>query len=389
MQIPLKYGLNPNQTFAQLVSDQDPSPLSVRNGKPSFINMLDGLRGWQLVRDLKQATGKPSAASYKHVSPAGAAVSGELNETFRKAFQIEQTELSPIATAYAKARSSDRLASFGDFVAVSEPVDRTLAELLKREVSDGIIAPAYDDDALEVLAGKKSGGYVVLEMDAGFEPPEVETRTEFGLRLEQSHNAARIDRSLLENIVTERKEMSESAIESLLVASCALKHTQSNSVAVGYDGQAVGIGAGQQSRIACTRLACEKLERWLLMQHPKALNLPFPDDAGRPERSNLVDEFVRWEWLDPEEREALQARFAGPVDPITAEERRQWVRQFDDIALSSDAFFPFRDNVDRAARSGVRAIAQAGGSKRDEDVIDAANQHGMAMAITGLRLFLH
>lgn len=390
MEIPLKYGLNPNQSFARLVSDRDPAPLSVLNGKPSFINILDGLRGWQLVREMKAATGKPSAASYKHVSPAGAAIAGELSDAFRQAFSIDQTNLSPTATAYAKARSSDRVASFGDFVSVSETVDVSLANLLKREVSDGIIAPAYDSDALEILKAKKGGGYVILQIDADYQPPETEVRTEFGLRLEQSYNNATIDRELLtKNIVTKKKDLPDDALETLLVVTIALKHTQSNSVAVGWQGQAIGIGAGQQSRIACTRLACEKFERWMLMQHPKALSLPIPESAGRPERGNLIDEFVRWQDMDEPEQQALAARFAGPVEPITREERRQWVQSFEGVGLSSDAFFPFRDNLDRAAASGVRYIVQAGGSKRDQDVIDAANEHGAAMAMTGLRLFLH
>lgn len=393
MEIPLKYGLNPNQSFARLVSDTPEAsdgPVRVVNGKPSFINILDGLRGWQLVREMKQAVGKPAAASYKHVSPAGAAVAGKLSDTFRHAFAVDDDGLSPIATAYAKARSSDRVASFGDFVSVSDRVDITLANLLKREVSDGIIAPGYDDDALAVLKGKKAGGYVILEIDPNYQPPETELRTEFGLRLEQSYNDATIDRDLLtKNIVTRMREIPDDALETLLVTTIALKHTQSNSVAVGWQGQAVGIGAGQQSRIACTRLACEKFERWLLMQHPKALALPFPPDVGRPERGNLTEEFVRWDELDEEEQATLQQRFAGPVEPITREERKQWVRSFPDVCLSSDAFFPFRDNLDRARRCGVAYVAQAGGSKRDQDLIDAADEHRMVMAMTGLRLFLH
>jgi len=390
MKITLKYGLNPNQTFAQVTTDQSDDPLRVVNGKPSMINILDGLRGWQLVRDMKRATGKPGAASYKHVSPAGAAVSGELPDPFKHAFAIEATDLSPIATAYAKARSSDRVASFGDFVCVSETVDASLANLLKREVSDGIIAPAYDNDALEILKTKKGGNYVILQIDPGYQPPETELRTEFGLRIEQSYNDATIDRDLLtKNIVTDKKDFTDDALETLLVVTCALKHTQSNSVAVGYDGQAVGIGAGQQSRIACTRLACEKFERWALMQHPTALDLPIPEDAGRPERGNLIDEFVRMHEMDDDEQAALKARFTGPVEPFSHAERKKWVRSFEGVALSSDAFFPFRDNVDRAASSGVKYVAQAGGSKRDDDVIAAANQHGMVMAATGLRLFLH
>lgn len=389
MELKLKYGCNPNQSFARAVSESDPGPLTVRNGNPSYINILDGLRAWQLVRELRQATNKPAAASFKHVSPAGAAVAGELSGAFRQAFFLDDQVLSPLATAYAKARSSDRVASFGDFIAVSDKVDLSLAGLIKPEVSDGIIAPGFDDEALELLKTKKGGGYVILEMDPHHEPPEVEYRLEFGLRLEQSHNRAVIDRGLLANIVTDNKHLPDSAIETMLVTTVTLKHTQSNSVAVGYEGQAVGIGAGQQSRIACTRLACDKFDRWLLLQHPKALALPVREDLVRPEKVNLVDSFIRWHELDDAERAALETKLTGKADPITAQERADWIRSFDGVGLSSDAFFPFRDNLDRAAKSGVNYVVQAGGSKRDDTVIAAANEHGMAMAMTGLRLFLH
>lgn len=390
MELPLKYGTNPNQAFARIVTEGDTSPLAIVNGKPSYINILDGLRGWQLVRELKAATNKPAATSFKHVSPAGAAVAGELTPSFRKAFFIDDdAQLSPLATAYAKARSSDRVASFGDFIAVSDTVDVSTAQLIKPEVSDGIIAPAYEPEALELLKSKKGGGYVILQIDPNWQPPEVEYRLEFGLRLEQTHNNITIDRSLLTNVVTENKNIPDDVAQTLLVSTITLKHTQSNSIAVGYQGQAVGIGAGQQSRIACTRLACDKFDRWLLKQHPKALALPFKAGLPRPEMVNLADQYVRWHELDEGERAIVQAGLTEPVQPLTAEERADWAKQAQGIVISSDAFFPFRDNLDRAARSGVKYVIQAGGSRRDEDVIAAANEHGIAMIMSGLRLFLH
>ena len=390
MEIKLKYGLNPNQTFARVTHPDEPGPLTVVNGKPSFINILDALRGWQLVRELEGALNKPAAASFKHVSPAGAAVAGELGERFRQAFFIpEAAQLSPVATAYAKARSSDRVASFGDFIAVSDRVDATLAGLIKPEVSDGIIASAYDDDARDILAAKKAGSYVMLQMDPAYEPTGVEARTEFGLTLEQDANTAVIDRHLLSNIVTNNRDLPDDAAESLLVATITLKHTQSNSIAVGYAGQAVGVGAGQQSRIACTRLACDKFDRWALTQHPKAIDLQFKEGIPRSEKVNVVDTLLRWYELTSAERDGLCERLVKPPEPITAEERAEWLKRYPGVALSSDAFFPFRDNLDRAARSNVRYVAQAGGSKRDADVIAAADEHAMVMAITGRRLFLH
>lgn len=389
MDMTLKYGCNPNQTFARVVTDVEPSPLTIRNGNPSYINLLDALRGWQLVRELKASLGKAAAASFKHVSPAGAAVAGDLSDAFLQAHFYEGGDLSPVATAYAKARSSDRVASFGDFVAVSERVDASLAMLLKAEVSDGIIAPGYDDDAAEILAGKKGGSYVMLEMDAGYEPGPVETRTEFGLTLEQSYNDSKIDRALLANVVTKNKAIPDEVAESLLVTTITLKHTQSNSMAVGYHGQAVGIGAGQQSRIACTRLACDKADRWFLKLHDKARNLRFKAGVAKPDKVNALDGFVRWHELDGSERAAIEKVVDGAVTPIEATERAAWLKQSAGTVLSSDAFLPFRDNLDRAARSGAKYVIQAGGSKRDEDVIAAADEHGMVMVMSGLRLFLH
>jgi len=398
-EIPLKYGCNPNQPTARVLFDgPGPCPLAVVNGSPSFINLLDALRGWELVRDLKAATNKPAAASFKHVSPAGAAVAGELTDAFCKAnFYPAPDDLaaSPVATAYAKARSSDRGASFGDFIAVSETVDATLATLIKPEVSDGIIAPAYDDDAKAILAAKKGGKYVMLQIDPGYapEPGSVESRTCFGMTLEQTYNDAPIDASLLSNIVTDKKDLPDTAAESLLVATATLKHTQSNSIAVAMQGQAIGIGAGQQSRIACTRLACDKADRFMLKQHPKTLALidAFKDGVKRPDKVNAVDQFVRYHELDVVELDGLSALLDRPVDPITVEEARSWCMGFGhgELALSSDAFIPFRDNLDRAARSGVRFVVHAGGSARDDLITSAANEHGMVMALSGLRLFLH
>lgn len=399
MDIPLKYGCNPNQPQAQITTPgtgpQGDGPLLVVNGSPSYINALDALRSWQLVRDLKAATGKAAAASFKHVSPAGAAVAGELSPEFLQAFfyappeKVPGGEYSPVATAYAKARSSDRVASFGDFIAVSEPVDTTLAALIKPEVSDGIIAPSYEPEAFDILRAKKGGKYVMLTMDPAYTPPATESRVEFGLTLEQSHNDIAITPGTFDNLVTAAKEIPGEVMETLIVATVTLKHTQSNSIAVGYRGQAVGVGAGQQSRIACTRIACDKADRWLLKTHPKALALRFADGLAKAEKVNAADNFVRHHELNEGERAELGKALVGDWSPITPEERRQWLGQLPGVVLSSDAFIPFRDNLDRAAASGVKFVAQAGGSARDQGVTDAANDHGMAMAHTGVRLFLH
>jgi len=389
MQTPLKYGCNPNQSHAQLTSPLDDGPLTVVNGAPSYINILDALRGWQLVRELKKSTGQPAAASFKHVSPAGAAVAGPLDEAFCKAHFYDSPDMSQLATAYAKARSSDRVASFGDFISVSDTVDESLARIIKPEVSDGIIAPGYDPKALDIIKAKKGGKYVVLQMDPSYTPPAVESRVEFGLTLEQSYNDSVIDAELFKNVVTQNKKIPDDVIQTLIVATVTLKHTQSNSISVGYQGQAVGIGAGQQSRIACTRLACDKADRWLLKMHPKALALQFVDGLPKSEKVNALDQFVRFHELDEGERVVLTKALTSTPDPISDSERADWNAQFQGVVLSSDAFVPFRDNLDRAARSGVRFLAQAGGSARDQGVIDAADEHGMAMAFTGLRLFLH
>ena len=399
----LKYGCNPNQTPARVLYEgSGPCPIQVRNGSPSFINVLDALRGWQLVRELAEVTGKPAAASFKHVSPAGVAVAGRLSEAFCKSSFLDpaqSADLSPLATAYAKARSSDRGASFGDFVAVSHPVDATLAQLIKPEVSDGIIAPGYDGDALALLSAKKGGKYVAFEIDPTFDPDAAESRVEFGLRLEQPRNAQPIDAALFgpANLVTENTLLDVPTIETALVATVTLKHTQSNSVALGWSGQAIGIGAGQQSRIACTRLACDKADRWFLKQHPKAAALQFKDGVKRSDKVNALDQFVMWNQLGEAEKTALADLLAADPEPITPAERIDWLDGCrltlgptgGSVVLSSDAFFPFRDNLDCAVRAGVGFVVQAGGSQRDGDVIRAADEHNMAMAMTGVRLFLH
>jgi phosphoribosylaminoimidazolecarboxamide formyltransferase/IMP cyclohydrolase len=389
MQIELKYGCNPHQKPARLIYPEEPSPLQVLNGTPGYINLLDAFGAWQLVRDLRRATGLASAASFKHVSPAGAAVARPLTDAFRQSQMLPHGYLSPVATAYARARGGDRLSSFGDAVAVSDPVDRSLALLLRREVSDLIIAPAYDPEALEILKRKQQGGYRILQIDPDYEPPDMESRTVFGFTLEQKRNTAQIDADLFRNVVTLRQEAPPQILETLIVATIALCYTQSNSVCVAYDGQVIGMGAGQQSRVHCTRLACDKADKWFLQQHPRVLELPFRDDLGRPEKTNVIDQYLLWDQLSDYEIEQLQASFCQPVEPLSREERRHWIGQFEGTCISSDAFFPFRDSIDRASRSNVQYVAQPGGSLRDEDIIQAADQYGMVMMNTGLRCFLH
>lgn len=392
----LKYGTNPNQTPARLIQP-DSEPLKIVNGSPSMINLLDGLRGWQLVRELRAATGKAAAASFKHVSPAGVAVdTGTLETDFKAAFFYEDPApgWSPIARAYARARSSDRVASFGDFIAVSEPVDAALAAVIKPEVSDGIIAPGYAPEAVEILAAKKGGRYVMLSIDPAHDPPATEARTDFGITLEQARNDVEITARTFDQLPTRKATLSDAEREALLVATITLKHTQSNSIALACEGQAIGIGAGQQSRIACTRIACDKADRWALKMHPKTLGLRFRPSLPKSEKVNAADGFVRWHEMNELERAelgtALDEGFS--LEPITDEERAAFVQargRDRGLVLSSDAFVPFRDNLDRAAASGVTAVAQAGGSARDQSVIEAANEHAMAMSFTGIRLFLH
>jgi AICAR transformylase/IMP cyclohydrolase PurH len=388
-QIKLKYGCNPHQSHAQLTIPREPSPLKVLNGKPGYINLLDLLGAWQLAHELKQATGLPGAASFKHVSPAGAAVARPLDDALLASQMLKDEDYSPVATAYIRARAGDRLASFGDVAAVSDVVDVSLAQVLKREVSDAIIAPGYEPEALEILKEKKQGGYLVVEIDPDYEPPAVEDRDLFGFRLEQSRNSARVGYGMLEKIVTETRELPPDVAETLLVATIALKYTQSNSVCVAYDGQVIGMGAGQQSRIHCTRLACSKADKWFLQQHPRVLGLPFAGKMARVEKTNIIDQFLLWDELSDHERRGIRERLTADVEPLTPEERREWIGRYKKVALSSDAFLPFRDNVDRASRSGVRYLVHAGGSLRDDEVTAAANEYGMVMVHTGMRWFLH
>jgi AICAR transformylase/IMP cyclohydrolase PurH len=388
MEIPLRYGCNPHQQWARLVME-DPAPMRVLGGAPGYINVLDALGAWQLARELKEATGLPGAASFKHVSPAGAAVAAPLDEAFRRSQMIPEGDLSPVATAYARARGGDRMCSFGDMAAVSDEVDADLARLITREVSDGIVAPGYAPEALELLRAKKGGRYLVLEMDPDYEPPPREDRDAFGFRLEQDRNAARIGPDIIGEVVSKKKDVPDDVVRTLIVATIALKYTQSNSIGLAYAGQVIGMGAGQQSRVHCTRLACGKAEKWLLQQHPKTLGLRFREGLGRPERTNVVDQYLLWDELSEAERQATLAQLEEAPEPITPEEREEWIFGFDGICLSSDAFIPFRDTVDRASRTNVQCVLQAGGSLRDEDVTAAADAYGMVMIHSGMRWFLH
>ena len=389
MEIRLKYGCNPHQEFARLVVEGDPPPLRVLNGTPGYINILDALGAWPLAKELKEATGKPGAASFKHVSPAGAAVARPLNEGFRRSQMIPEDDLSPVATAYARARGGDRMSSFGDFAAVSDVVDVSLARLLGREVSDGIIAPGYEPEALEILKGKKKGGFLVLEMAPAYEPPETESRRAYGFTLEQPANRARIGRDIIGDVPSRNKDVPDDVAESLIVATIALKYTQSNSVCVALEGQVIGMGAGQQSRIHCTRLACDKADKWLLQQHPRALGLKFKPGLSRVEKTNIVDNFLLWDQLSRAEIDFLLAGLDEEPQPLSRQERTEWIMAVEGLCLSSDAFLPFRDNVDRASRSNVQYILQAGGSNRDDLVTEAADQYGMVMIHSGMRWFLH
>ncbi|MHC4592784.1 MAG: phosphoribosylaminoimidazolecarboxamide formyltransferase [Planctomycetota bacterium] len=389
MEIKLRYGCNPHQQFARIVMG-DGQPLRVLNGAPSYINVLDALGAWQLARELKDATGSPGAASFKHVSPAGAAVAKPLTEAFRRSQMIpDDEELSPVATAYARARGGDRMCSFGDVAAVSDTVDIALARVISREVSDALIAPDYTAGALEVLSAKRGGKYLVLGIDADYEPPEIETRDVFGLTLEQTRNTARIGPELVKDVVSAKKDVPDEVAQTLVVATIALKYAQSNSICLAYDGQVIGMGAGQQSRVHCTRLACGKAEKWLLQQHPRVLGLKFKEGLGRPEKTNVVDQFLLWDELSDAEVKTMLGQLEEEPEPLTREERADWIRGFDGICLSSDAFIPFRDTIDRASRTNVHYVLQAGGSLRDEGVTAAADQYGMVMIHSGMRWFLH
>ena len=386
--ISLRYGMNPHQKPAQIVLTDVSPRLEVLNGAPGYINMLDALNGWQLVRELRSALGLPAAASFKHVSPAGAAAAVPLSDTLKKAYFVDDMELSPLATAYARARGADRISSFGDFVALSDQCDLSTAELVKREVSDGIIAPDYDDDALEVLRQKRGGKYLVLRIDAEYDPPVMERRELFGVTLEQKRDDSRIATDVLGNIVTKQKEIPAEAQRDLVVSLITLKYTQSNSVCFACDGQAIGVGAGQQSRVHCTRLAAGKADLWWLRQHPRVLSLKLCSGLSRAEKNNAIDQFLSEDLTQPEEA-ILRSNIEGPMLTLAKEERREWLCRLNGVSLGSDAYFPFRDSIDRASRSGVKFVAEPGGSARDEDVIAAADEYGMVMAFTGIRLFHH
>lgn len=388
-ELTLRYGCNPHQQQARAWVETGEMPLQVLCGQPGYINLLDALSGWQLVRELAAATQLPAAASFKHTSPAGAAVALPLSDTLRQVYMVGDRPLSALATAYARARGGDRMSSYGDFIACSHPVDASTAELIRPEVSDGIIAPGYDTDALAILRAKKQGKYLVLAMDPTYEPPLVERREVFGIWLSQERNARPVAASILSNVVTRRREFPATAVRDLLVATVALKYAQSNSVCFAYDGQVIGLGAGQQSRIHCTRLAASKAAKWLLQQHPRVLNLRFRENAKRPDRMNAIDQYLIWDDLSPQEREALGQLLDPLPGPLSPGERQDWLAQFAEISLSSDGFFPFRDNIDAAHRAGVRYVVQPGGSIADESVIAAADGYGMVMAFSNLRLFHH
>ena len=386
----LKYGCNPNQKPSRIFMQEGELPITVLNGKPGYINLLDAFNSWQLVRELKQATGLPSAASFKHVSPAGAAVGLPLSDIDRKIYFVEQEgELSPIACAYIRARGADRLCSYGDWAALSDVCDADTANYLKGEVSDGIIAPGYTEEALAILREKKKGNYNVVQIDADYIPAEIERKDVFGVTFEQGRNNYRIDRELLTNIVTVNKDLPDQAAIDMMVALITLKYTQSNSVCYVKDGQAIGVGAGQQSRIHCTRLAGNKADNWYLRQHPKVLGLQFVEGIRRPDRDNAIDIYTSDEYMDILAEGEWQQWFAVKPEALTAEEKREWVATQSGVTCGSDAFFPFGDNVKRAYKSGVEYIVEPGGSIRDDNVIETADSYGMVMCFTGMRLFHH
>ena len=387
----LKYGCNPNQKPARIfMRDGTDLPVRILNGRPGYINFLDAFNSWQLVKELREATGLPSAASFKHVSPAGAAVGLSLSEVDRQIYFVsDDLDLSPIACAYIRARGADRLCSYGDWAALSDTCDEATALYLKDEVSDGIIAPGYTDAALAILKQKKRGNYNIVQIDPSFIPASQEMKDVFGVTFEQGHNNFRIDASLLQNIVTQNKELPESAVRDMIIALITLKYTQSNSVCYVKDGQAIGVGAGQQSRIHCTRLAGQKADNWLLRQHPKVLSLQFVKGIRRPDRDNAIDIYLSDEYEDLLADGAWQERFAVRPEVLTVEEKKAWIAKQTNVVCGSDAFFPFGDNVERARKSGVQYIAEPGGSIRDDHVIATADKYGMVMAFTGMRLFHH
>ena len=391
-ELELKYGCNPNQKPSRIFMEKGELPITVLNGRPGYINFLDALNGWQLVRELKAATGLPAATSFKHVSPAGAAVGEPLSDTLKKIYfvdDIEGLDESPLACAYARARGADRMSSFGDWIALSDVCDLTTAMIIKREVSDGIIAPGYTPEALEVLKSKRKGGYNVVQIDENYIPDPLERKQVFGITFEQGRNELKIDNDMLQNVVTANKNLPDSAKRDLVIALIALKYTQSNSVCYAVDGQTIGVGAGQQSRIHCTRLAGNKADIWQLRQHPKVLALPFKPELGRPDRDNTVDVYISEQCEDVLGDDVWQNYFTTRPEPLTAAEKAEWLSKVTGVALGSDAFFPFGDNIERARRSGVSYIAEPGGSIRDDQVIETCNKYDIAMAFTGIRLFHH
>ena len=391
-ELELKYGCNPNQKPSRIyMADGSELPIKVLNGKPGYINFLDAFNGWQLVKELKKATGLPAATSFKHVSPAGAAVGLPLTDVEKKIYWVDDLdmEFTPLANAYARARGADRMSSFGDFISLSDVCDVATARIIKREVSDGVIAPGYEPEALEILKAKKKGGYNVIEIDEDYVPAPVEVKQVYGISFEQGRNELKIDDEFFNNIVTESKDMPEQAKIDLAIAMITLKYTQSNSVCYVKGGQAIGIGAGQQSRIHCTRLAGSKADNWFLRQSPKVLGLQFVDGIGRADRDNSIDLYIGEDYMDVLAEGAWQKIFKVKPEVFTREEKRAWLDQMSDVALGSDAFFPFGDNIERAHKSGVKYVAQPGGSVRDDNVIETCNKYGMTMCFTGIRLFHH
>ena len=385
----LKYGCNPNQKPSRVFMKEGELPITVLNGRPGYINLLDAFNGWQLVKELKRATGLPAATSFKHVSPAGAAVGLPLSEVEQKIYFVEGMEFSPLACAYARARGADRMSSFGDFISLSDVCDAATAKMIAREVSDGVIAPGYTEEALEILKKKKKGGYNVIQIDENYVPAPIETKDVFGITFELGRNELVIDKNSFENIVTETKDLPESAKIDLAIAMITLKYTQSNSVCYVKDGQAIGIGAGQQSRIHCTRLAGQKADNWWLRQHEKVLGLEFVDGLSRADRDNAIDVYMSDEYEDVLAEGVWQTKFKTKPEVFTRAEQKEWLKQLTGVALGSDAFFPFGDNIERAHKTGVKYIAQPGGSVRDDNVIETCNKHGITMAFTGIRLFHH
>ncbi len=390
-ELELKYGCNPNQKPSKIyMADGGELPIQVLNGRPGYINFLDAFNGWQLVKELKKAVGLPAATSFKHVSPAGAAVGLPLSDTLAKIYWVDDLgELSPLACAYARARGADRMSSFGDFISLSDVCDADTARLIKREVSDGVIAPGYEEEALQILKEKKNGNYNIIQIDPEYVPEPLEHKDVFGITFEQGRNDLNIDDDFFANVVTDNKELTEQAKRDLAISMITLKYTQSNSVCYVKDGQAIGIGAGQQSRIHCTRLAGQKADNWWLRQSPQVMNLPFVDSIRRADRDNAIDLYIGEDYMDVLADGQWQTIFKEKPEVFTTEAKREWLYQLTDVALGSDAFFPFGDNIERAHKSGVKFVAQPGGSVRDDHVIETCNKYGMAMAFTGLRLFHH